>query len=62
MFPNWTGWKTTKSILFALSALAGVVPAQYQTAYTAVIGSIGVVVVFLSGTNAGPAMAGKVVK
>ena len=60
MFPNWTGWKTTKSILFALTALAGIVPAQYQTAYSAIIGSVGVVVVFLSGTSAGPAMAEKI--
>ena len=58
MFPNWTGWKTVKTALFILGGLAPtVVPAQYQALAAALIGGIGSIVVVLSGTSAGPAMA-----
>ena len=60
MFPNWTGWKTVKAILFVLGGLVPtVLPAQYQQVAAAIVGAVGSIVVVLSGTNAGPAMAVK---
>lgn len=60
MFPNWTGWKTVKALLFvAAGVVPSLVPAQYQAIASAVLGGIGSIVVVLSGTNAGPAMAVK---
>lgn len=59
MFPNWTGWKTVKAILFVATGLVpAVVPAAWQQLAAAVIAGVGGVVVVLSGTSAGP----KVVK
>lgn len=59
MFPNWTGWKTVKALLFVASGFVSVVPTQYQTIYSAVVAAVGSIVVVLSGTNAGPAMVHK---
>ena len=60
MFPNWTGWKTVKGLLFVLGGLVPVlVPASYQALASGIVAAVGSVVVILSGTNAGPAMAAK---
>ncbi len=60
MFPNWTGWKTVKTLLFLVGGLVPtVVPEQYQALAAAVVGAIGSIVVVLSGTSIGPAMAAK---
>ena len=59
MFPNWSGWKTVQGALFAASALVALVPTQYQTLYSTVLGSVGAVVVVLSGTSVGPALVQK---
>lgn len=67
MFPNWTGWKTVKLVLSVIGTAAGSVAAAHQgstignvativsTLDTALLG----VVVILSGSNMGPAMAPK---
>ena len=58
MFANWSHWKTLKTILFTLVALVPtVVPAQYQSTATAIVGVVGALVVLLSGTPLGPTMA-----
>ena len=60
MFPNWTGWKTVKTLLFLVGGLVPtVVPEQYKALAAAVVGAIGSIVVVLSGTSIGPAMAAK---
>ncbi len=60
MFPNWTGWKTVKALLFvAGGVLPSVLPSQYQALAAAIVAGIGGVVVVLSGTSIGPAMAAK---
>ena len=59
MFPNWTGWKTVKTILFVATGFVSLIPAQYQTLYSTVVAAVGSIVVVLSGTNVGPAMAPK---
>ena len=60
MFPNWTGWKTVKTLLFLVGGLVPtVVPEQYQALAAAVVGAIGSIIVVLSGTSIGPAMAAK---
>ena len=60
MFPNWTGWKTVKTLLFLVGGLVPtVVPEQYQALAAAVVGAIVSIVVVLSGTSIGPAMAAK---
>ena len=60
MFPTWTGWKTVKTLLFLVGGLVPtVVPEQYQALAAAVVGAIGSIVVVLSGTSIGPAMAAK---
>lgn len=60
MFPNWTGWKTVKTLLFVAAGIVpSLVPSQYQALASAILGGIGSVVVVLSGTNSGPAMAAK---
>jgi len=65
MFPNWTGWKTVKAALFVLIAIDGWLmtvsdfgPAtvQYAKLAAGLLGTIGTIVVTLSGTNAGPAV------
>jgi hypothetical protein len=53
-FQNWTGWKTVKMILFLLTGLVPIVPAQYQTLASEVLAALGTIVVTLSGTNLGP--------
>jgi hypothetical protein len=63
LFPNWTGWKTVKlglglsATLVATLAAAGVVPANVAEIVATVDGALLSLVVTLSGTNAGPAMA-----
>lgn len=66
MFPNWSGWKTVKLILFILVAADGGVlsatdlPANVMTDAHGVgtaLGVIGMIVVALSGSSAGPALA-----
>jgi hypothetical protein len=57
MFPNWTYWKTVKGILFILTTLTVLVPPEWQQLYTTIIGSLGAVVVVLSGTPIGPTVA-----
>jgi len=59
MFPNWTGWKTIKTILFVATGFVTLVPQQYQQLVSVSLAAIGSIVVVLSGTNAGPAMAAK---
>jgi|SRR6185312_10987719 len=63
MFPNWTGWKTVKAVLFVLVALDGWAmtvnefgPAvlMYAKITAGLLGTLGTVVVGLSGTDAGP--------
>jgi hypothetical protein len=62
MFPNWTGWKTVKLILAVLSAGSSALPAPYNVDVGTVLSAVLAVVVILSGTNAGPAMAAKTAK
>ena len=73
MFPNWTGWKTVKLILSILTACAGAItsaslpaaPAtvlEAGTVATTILGILTSIVVVLSGTAAGPAMANSVEK
>ena len=56
IFPNWTGWKTVKAVLFVAGGLVPLLPEQYRTIASAVVAAIGSLVVALSGTNAGPPM------
>lgn len=54
MFPNWSGWKTVKALLYVAGGLVTVVPSQWQTLYAAVVAAVGSIVVVLSGTSLGP--------
>jgi hypothetical protein len=57
MFPNWTGWKTVKGLLFVATGLVTLVPEQYRALYSAVLAGVGSVVVVLSGTALGPVVS-----
>ena len=59
MFPNWSGWKTVKTLLFIATGFVALVPQNYQTLYSTVLAAVGSVVVALSGTSVGPALAEK---
>jgi hypothetical protein len=65
MFPNWTGWKTVKLVLSLGATLVGSLAAagviSPEIAHVAGItdGALLSIVIALSGTNAGPAMAAK---
>ena len=62
IFPNWTGWKTTKLVLSILSAgAAGVATGNISAAVTqdativgTLLGTMLTIVVVASGTSAGP--------
>jgi hypothetical protein len=69
MFPNWTGWKTVKALLFSAVTIDGVFVASNAFSQTIThdaaivslfLGAAGVIVTTLSGTNAGPTMAANV--
>ena len=60
MFPNWTGWKTVKAVLFVLGGLVPtIVPSEYQHLAAVIVGAVGSIVVVLSGTSAGPVVLSK---
>lgn len=59
MFPNWTGWKTVKILLFILTGFATLVPEAWRPLYTTTLAAVGSIVVVLSGTPMGPSVVGK---
>jgi len=60
IFPNWTVWKTLKTVLFVAGGFVPLLPATYQTQASALIAAVGTVVVTLSGTAVGPTIGPKV--
>lgn len=69
MFPNWTGWKSIKALLFSLVTLNGVLMTanvfSVATMHDAMIASLflgaaGTIVTTLSGTAMGPDMAKRI--
>ena len=61
MFPNWTGWKTTKLVLATVAAGAAGIAAAHLGAvsdYASTVGTIDgtllAIVITLSGTALGP--------
>jgi hypothetical protein len=65
MFPNWSGWKTVKIVLFFLggatgtSGLAGMLPVKYAMIVGTILSTLGILVVALSGSKVGPMLARK---
>lgn len=65
MFPNWTLWKTAKTVLSILAAAAAGVATQFHgteigtdaSLFGALDASLIALVVLASGTSAGPMMA-----
>lgn len=66
MFPNWTGWKSIKALLFSLVTLNGVLmtasvfsaaTVRYAMVASLFFGAAGTIVTTLSGTAAGPMLA-----
>jgi hypothetical protein len=66
MFPNWSGWKTVKLVLFVLGTVDGALIANaanepaslvnVANVAVTVLGVVGTLVVALSGTAVGPAL------
>ena len=57
MFPNWTGWKTVKALLFVAGGFIPLVPTTYQTLANVTLAAIGTIVVTLSGSPIGPTVS-----
>jgi hypothetical protein len=57
MFPNWTGWKTVKALLYVAGGFVAIVPTEYRVLYSTVVAAVGSLVVVLSGTALGPTVS-----